>query len=284
MTEYRRNDFIDPDKRVYLFRGMRTKEEIEAPHTHEFIEIMYVLDGTVDQWVDGVCYETKHGDMIILDYGTTHAFEGKTDFSYINVCFSPDLGNGAEMNGENALAHLSVSSLRRILEIMTEPRLSFFGSERKEIEDIFVAMRRERRSKRSNWGQITEGYLNILFSRMLRKAEESAARALDDVWVELSEYIDSNLDADLSLSTLSKRCFYNPSYFSRAFKEKFQMSLVEYVNRKRVDYAIELLEKSEFSIDVVSAKAGFSDRSSFYRAFAKYVKSSPSDYRLTKKK
>ena len=283
MIEYKRDDFIDPDKSVYLFYGFRKKEKDEPPHTHGFIEIVYILDGVVDQWVNGVYYETRHGDMLLLPCGSVHSFVGRTNFKYVNICFSPRFSDDAELTVEMALAQMAERTVQRIAQIAPTPKLTFFGGERKAIEDLLMGIRGEIRGKEESWGRVANGYLNVLVEKMLRKAEEGCPKDVGDVWKELSEYIDANLDADLTLATLSKRCFYNPSYFSRVFKEKFQMPLLEYVNRKRIAYAVQLLEKTEFSIDIIGAKVGFSDRSAFYRAFSKYVKSTPSDYRKVKK-
>ena len=61
------------------------------------------------------------------------------------------------------------------------------------------------------------------------------------------------------------------------------MSLTEYINRKRVDMAIELLKSSDLSVDEISAKVGFYDRSTFYHVFSKITGKTPSDYRAGEK-
>ena len=115
---------------------------------------------------------------------------------------------------------------------------------------------------------------------MLRKtAPRVDGGELDDVWRELSDYIDENLDMKLTLSHLASKCFYNPSYFSRVFKDKFGMTLTEYVSRKRVAYAGKLLLESDMSVDEISERAGFADRSGFYHTFSKYTGTTPSEYR-----
>ena len=142
----------------------------------------------------------------------------------------------------------------------------------------------EYRTKAYAWDTVMENYLNILITYMLRKTETGVHREeLGEVWRELSEYIDKNLNSKLTLSALAGKCFYNPSYFSRIFKEKFGMSLVEYVTRKRLDNAVTLLSESNYSVDEISEMSGFSDRSSFYHAFSKYLGGSPSDYRNSEK-
>ena len=138
----------------------------------------------------------------------------------------------------------------------------------------------EHKSKMAEWESIVDSYFNILITKMMRKTSIGMKKEdFDGMWQELSEYIDENLASDLTLASLAARYFYNPSYFSRIFKEKFQYSFVEYVNRKRIDHALELLCESALSVEDISARVGFSDRSNFYHAFAKYVGSTPSEFR-----
>jgi two-component system response regulator YesN len=83
----------------------------------------------------------------------------------------------------------------------------------------------------------------------------------------------------LSGNDLAQKFFYNPSYFSRVFKEKFGMPFVEYITRKRLSYAIELLKNTELSVEEIGRRVGFSDAKGLYRAFSTYLGSTPSQYR-----
>ena len=130
------------------------------------------------------------------------------------------------------------------------------------------------------YGAVMQSYMNIIIVKMLRKVTLAPLGETEGtLWQELSNYIDENLDSRLTLEALAKKCFYNPSYFSRIFKDKFGVSFKEYVGRRRVDYARRLLEETKLTVDEISAMAGFSDRSSFYQQFSKYTGSTPSDYR-----
>jgi two-component system response regulator YesN len=68
------------------------------------------------------------------------------------------------------------------------------------------------------------------------------------------------------------------------FKEKFGMSFVEYVNRKRLERAVELLTQTTISVDEISTRVGYTNRGHFYRVFSKYIGGQPSDYRNEIKK
>ena len=127
---------------------------------------------------------------------------------------------------------------------------------------------------------VLESYMYILITIMLRQTEGGIAGGeLGEVWDKLLTYIDNNLGEKLTLPSLAEKCFYNPSYFSRIFKEKFGISPVEYINRKRVRRAEELLSRTGMTVDEISAAVGFSDKRSCYYAFEKYNGGVPSEYR-----
>ena len=284
MRVFKTEDLIERGKSLHIFSSTKKVISIEA-HTHDFIELIYVMSGRARQYVDGIGYEVERGDVIFINYGSTHAFETEEAFSFINICFSPETVGEAIITRENAFSLLSLTAFHEIVGDSGGGKLSFFGGERLEIENILKSMLHEYREKKPSWDSVAECYLNILITKMLRKVEMGIEKEeLGEMWKRLAEYIDTNPDASLTLSALAQKCFYNPSYFSRMFKEKFKMSPMEYVTRKRLDYALRLLCETPLSIDEIGARVGFSNRSNFYRAFYKYLGGKPSDYRQEKVK
>ena len=279
MKVYKTRDIIGSDKRLCIFYGYKPAL-FEPTHTHDFIEIIYVLAGEAEQIVDGCTYRVRHGDMIFLNYGCAHSFTPTKNYAYINICFSPETVVDSIISRENAFSVLSLTSFHEMCAESNGGKISFFGKECKEIEDVLTAMLKEFKEKKASWSVVLECYLNILITKMLRKVEAGIGeRELGEMWQKLSEYIETNFDTELTLSSLAQKCFYNPSYFSRVFKEKFKMSPVEYVTRKRLNHALKLLSETELSVDEIGERSGFSDRSNFYRAFSKYVGGKPTDYR-----
>ena len=284
MKKYLTKDYIQEGSSIHIFRSKKRKM-LEPEHTHEFIEIIYITEGSCVHTINGVSYNVKHGDMLFINYGSVHSFESDDCFSYVNVCFSPEMLGDKIITRDNAFSLLCLTAFDEMRSESDGGVISFSEGERKELENIFEYMLREKKEGLPEWSKILENYLNIVVTKMLRKAHGSLElHSINTVWEELSEYIDQNLGNELSLSSLAEKCFYNPSYFSRIFKKKFGVSLVEYVARKRLDYAIELLGDSELSVDEISSKAGFSDRSKFYYAFSKYIGGTPTDYRKQKVK
>lgn len=97
------------------------------------------------------------------------------------------------------------------------------------------------------------------------------------------QFIDENLDTNLSLETISKVACFSPFHFHRIFKAITQEALNAYINRKRVEkVASILMHKPEVSIAELSLLFGFNSNSSLTRAFKKYYSISPSEFRKQK--
>lgn len=93
------------------------------------------------------------------------------------------------------------------------------------------------------------------------------------------EYIDENMDSDLSLDTVAERAFFSPFHFHRIFKFITGETLNNYVTRRRIEKsALDLLHKN-ITVTEISHKSGFSDLPSFSRAFKKYYGLSPTEFR-----
>lgn len=96
---------------------------------------------------------------------------------------------------------------------------------------------------------------------------------------ELIRYIDQHFREDLSLSTVAAYTDMNPSYLSSYFRTNIGLGFHEYVTRKRLAYAVYLLNHTDGTILDVALNSGFSDIKPFYSAFQKYLKLSPGKYR-----
>ncbi|MBQ9760419.1 MAG: helix-turn-helix domain-containing protein [Clostridia bacterium] len=281
----RKND----DSTIHIFRSTNTPTRSHPatfnPHQHDFIELVYVVAGSALQVVNEERYEVQRGDLIFINYGSTHAFMPHEPFTYVNICFKPETLAKSVITPENAFAVLQLTAFDEIRRESDESMISFTGDERDEIERTVLAMEREYTERGASWRTMLESYMNILIVRLLRRVRlEVSDKAAPDIWTELSTYIDDNLGSDLTLPTLAGKCFYNPSYFSRVFKDRFEMSLTEYINRRRIEHALRLLEETTLSGEEIAARAGFSSKSSFYRVFTKHTGCSPSEYRQTKVK
>lgn len=281
MKIYKAEKHIANGRTVGVSRQLHRKPE--PLHAHEFIEVVYILSGKAIQHVDAECYAVERGDIVFINYGSLHAFEPLEELELVNIYFMPELLGDAIITPENALALLSLTAFDEMRRDKSGGKLSFFGEERRALETIVLAMLREYTEQRPGAERVIENYLGILFTVMLRKTAMDGSATEADVWSTLTDYIDENLHERLTLSSLAQRCFYNPSYFSRVFKQHFGVSLSDYLRTRRIGQAMRLLVETDATVDEIVAQTGYADRSTFYHAFSKQTGTSPAEYRAKNK-
>ena len=91
--------------------------------------------------------------------------------------------------------------------------------------------------------------------------------------------IDTDITADLSLKTQAKLLNVNPSYLSSLFKKETGVTLTDYVNKKRVERAKQLLKAGNTQIQTVAQNCGILDVNYFTKIFKKYEGITPKEYR-----
>ncbi|KFF06581.1 AraC family transcriptional regulator [Flavobacterium reichenbachii] len=93
------------------------------------------------------------------------------------------------------------------------------------------------------------------------------------------EFIDQNLESDLSLNAVSEIAFFSSFHFHRVFKFVTEQTLHEYVKRRRIEKSASDLLHKNITATEIAHKYGFSDNSSFSRAFKKYFGVSPTEFK-----
>ena len=91
--------------------------------------------------------------------------------------------------------------------------------------------------------------------------------------------IDYDLTADLGLKNLATQLNVNPSYLSTLFKKETGSTLTEYVNQKRIEHAVFLLNSSNLQIQMIAQYSGIADVNYFTKTFKKIIGITPKEYR-----
>jgi AraC family transcriptional regulator len=93
------------------------------------------------------------------------------------------------------------------------------------------------------------------------------------------EFIDQNLESYLSLDVVSEIAFFSSFHFHRVFKFVTEETLHEYVKRRRIEKSASDLLHKNITATEIAHKYGFSDNSSYSRAFKKYFGVSPTEFK-----
>lgn len=91
--------------------------------------------------------------------------------------------------------------------------------------------------------------------------------------------IDYDITADLGLKNLATQLNVNPSYLSTLFKKETGSTLTEYVNQKRIEHAVFLLNTSNLQIQMIAQYSGIADVNYFTKTFKKIIGITPKEYR-----
>ena len=122
-----------------------------------------------------------------------------------------------------------------------------------------------------------ENYMFYLIDKsceQMRAMEET--RTVMDTIVS---YIDKNLDKEITRENLAELVYLTPDYISKLFRRKTGMSFGEYIQRRKIQEAQNLLENTDMSIGDVALCVGFSSFSYFSKTFKKITGMTPGDFR-----
>ncbi len=108
---------------------------------------------------------------------------------------------------------------------------------------------------------------------------DNSVKSLSPPIKQIILHIEHDLTADLSLKKFAEMLSINPSYLSSLFKRETGLTLTEYVTKKRMEHATELLKDTKLQIQTVAQQCGILDVNYFTKAFKKLTGKTPSEYR-----
>jgi AraC-like DNA-binding protein len=95
---------------------------------------------------------------------------------------------------------------------------------------------------------------------------------------DVFEYIHDHLDSPITLEELAGLVNLNPTYFSNLFAKLMGIPPIQYINRRRIEKAQQLLLSSDDPLYHIATQVGFTDVYYFSRLFKQYVGLAPSYY------
>ncbi len=95
------------------------------------------------------------------------------------------------------------------------------------------------------------------------------------------EYINENLEQDLTLSELAATVGMSPYHFARAFKQLTSLPPHQYLIQRRLEQAKRLLAETDLAIAEIAYRVGFANQSHFTTLFRKHTAVTPKAYRNT---
>lgn len=123
-----------------------------------------------------------------------------------------------------------------------------------------------------------------MFRSYCRLVRKHSMRSYSPLVQKTVLIIDSDLSADLSLSSLAALQDISPGYLSAIFKKETGKTLSEYVRERRIRHAAHLLATTSLQIQSVALHCGILDVQYFSKLFKREMGKTPKEYREGQKR
>lgn len=152
----------------------------------------------------------------------------------------------------------------------------------KEIDSYVLAIRREQYDDKLT---ALMGKWIVYFHNLYKEAEEKTKGEKEDAALLAVHYInDHYADADISVAMVAEHLSVSPSYLSRVFRKRFDLSVLDYIHRRRMDTAKVLLRESDITVEDVAKQVGYTNALALIRAFKRCENCTPTEYRKSLQK
>ena len=237
-------------------------------HTHEKAELYYFVSGAGVFHIEGSDYPLQSGDLLLMQRAESHYIELDKSQPYERkvLHFNLDALKSIDPTG-----YLLKPFLDRPLGKQNLYRGNRFpgGS----CEYYFHTMMNHSPDGRVN---VFAGLIPLLceLCRLQNTPEHAADSAQDSVGYRIIQYLNRNMEKNISLDDICQTFYISKSQLCRIFRESTGVTVKQYLNAKRLVLAKQRIEGGELPTHVY-LQCGFNDYSSFYRAYVKYYGSAP---------
>ncbi|MDD6278284.1 MAG: helix-turn-helix domain-containing protein [Oscillospiraceae bacterium] len=254
---------------ILLYDNEKTEEY--PTHWHNAVEIIMPLKNSFTVICDGEKISLKEREILIIPAGTLHNLKAQSGRRLIM------LADNITISENPALTELS-AIMNTPIYISKEADMNLMNKLGNIIEDIYRSYNRP--------GGTAEVFIYIklltLLGEVLKYRLGEAAKSADnptDKFMLSIKYIEKNYMNEITLDRLSEISGYSKYYFSRMFSKYTGMSLSDFLNRRRIMAAeLLLLDKKRAIIDI-AMQTGFTNLSTFNRAFRKAKNCTPTQFR-----
>lgn len=262
---------------------IRDKKDIKFEyHHHDFSKIVILIDGDLTYYIEGKAYILKPWDILFVNKNEIHkpVVNPNKYYERIVIWLNPDFMAKYAQGNNNLL---------KCFEVAIKNNYNLLRLNMKSIEVIKNLIQDIQNCNNSNeFGSeiLKESLfvqLMVLMNRLFLNSDKN--RDIEDIQYDKTiegvlNYINSNLENDLSIDTIASEFFISKYYLMRKFKNQIGSSIHNYVVQKRLILARSLISDG-LSMSSVCSRCGFNDYSSFVRAFKKVYGVSPSNYNPT---
>lgn len=245
-------------------------------HTHERVEIMYVLKGQCSVDVMDDKFKFVSGEMILVDAGVSHKIilDDNEHCRMFNIefVFEPS-------NSEASIGFLLGEDFINTKFIQDKRDYVMF----KEFADIYSYLNLIV-GELSGTG--SEKLIQLQCAQILLKISEeyeklnTTKRVKTVVYVNKAlRYMNTHYSENIKAEDIAQSAGVNKNYLQRRFKDDMGQTILEYLNLVRINKAKQLLENTDIQIADLCLLVGINSRQYFTYLFKKHLGISPQKYR-----
>ncbi|MBW7455359.1 helix-turn-helix domain-containing protein [Paenibacillus sepulcri] len=293
MTTYTgSNYFKDSRFPFYIDRAVIRRNEPIPSHTHDFVELVFVVEGSAFHEMSGHQYRLATGDVFILEPNVYHSYLGSADEDTLvyNVLFDTAFLQKELEALQEIPAFIDFFYLMPFLRksqsfipyhpLQAAQKLQFQG----HLQTIYEEYEQERDGSqliiKTRWIECL-----VWLSRYHQENRSTERHTLSDRERILSirNFVELNYRQPLTLIQLSRICGMSVSSFTAKFKEATGQSLMDYKHEVQIRHASALLLDTDTKVLDIALETGFNDVSFFNKMFRKHTGVTPREYRRTHK-
>ena len=275
MRRYCGQNYFD-DKLRMIVMDCHTRVGECLPHTHDFLELVYVFSGKGIHVVDGMEQEVHKGSVVVINPDQVHSFKSQDGHTIMNFLIDPSfLGGGLDSDSDFS------DVKRRYGCLSQEKATSFYQLATKDIvfaEHLCNSMNDEIKRKSVEFESVLLACMQAFVSLIIR-SESAEINSKKSVWGDVIEFIDQHFSEKITIELIAKNFFFNPAYLGRAFRDYYKMSIKDYIKEKRIKQALELLIETSMTVESIAAQVGYASRTRFYADFEEIIGKRPNNVR-----
>ncbi len=252
-------------------------------HKHDFLEMVYVIEGKAVHALNNTTAIIKKGDYFIIDYEAYHQYNAVENMNLviINILFKPEMIDKVLMrchSFQDLINHYLIRFNYTMLEKV--PTDFIFHDDDGTVFALIEKMQYEFERKNSGYIEMMRCYLiEIIIKTMRRISKHNTNIAYNDCSRYIVDYIEENYMKPVSLSDISRELNFSLPYTCKKFKNDVGISFIEYLQKKRIEQSCRLILNTDKKISEIAELVGYQDTKFFNRVFKKHLRITPREFK-----